>query len=409
MKYADLAVFAKGSFKRQIIGVFSLGFFVLISVFVTYMAVLERDNLYAESESSAQGLAQTLAVSSRAWVLSKDIVGLQEVISSFKSYPKVAYVMVISPSGQVLAHSDPDKVGLYLTDATSRRMNTLPSKVHVLINDHAVVDVIAPIQANRYHAAWARVALTREHIHREMLGVFLRGGAFVALGSLLALLAAVLIANRLGLRIGSLVRVADQVRAGNFETRAIIAGRSDEITRLADSFNRMLDVLKSNEQVLRESEAKYRRIVDTATEGIWVLGADQLTTDVNARLENMLGYPHGAMLGRPMQDFMFADDLAEASALRCQAAAERYEQRFRRMDGSALWVLVSCNPARDAAQRYQGFFAMLTDISELKHHEEELRRYKDHLEDEVQQRTSELVLARNAAEAANRAKSVFSS
>ena len=47
------------------------------------------------------------------------------------------------------------------------------------------------------------------------------------------------------------------------------------------------------------------------------------------------------------------------------------------------------------------------EIGERKRAEEELRRYKDHLEEEVQQRTADLVLARNAAEAANRAKSVF--
>jgi signal transduction histidine kinase/CheY-like chemotaxis protein len=47
------------------------------------------------------------------------------------------------------------------------------------------------------------------------------------------------------------------------------------------------------------------------------------------------------------------------------------------------------------------------DISESKHTQEELQRYREHLEDTVHERTEELRLARDAAEAANKAKSVF--
>lgn len=50
---------------------------------------------------------------------------------------------------------------------------------------------------------------------------------------------------------------------------------------------------------------------------------------------------------------------------------------------------------------------LAAEVAERRRAEDEVRRYKDHLEEEVQQRTTDLVLARNAAEAANHAKSTF--
>jgi PAS domain S-box-containing protein len=161
---------------------------------------------------------------------------------------------------------------------------------------------------------------------------------------------------------------------------------------------------------LRESEAKYRRIVDTAYEGIMQLAADGVITFVNARMAEMVGYTAQEMIGQPASAFLFKEDLpvhAERMEKRRRAVAELYESRILRKDGETLWVLASAAPIFDDKHLLQGSFAMVTDITKRKLAEEELRRHKDHLENKVQQRTADLVKARNAAEAANRAKSVF--
>ncbi|QFY42353.1 PAS domain S-box protein [Candidatus Methylospira mobilis] len=79
----------------------------------------------------------------------------------------------------------------------------------------------------------------------------------------------------------------------------------------------------------------------------------------------------------------------------------------RHKDGALYWEFISASPIYDDEGNISSFLFLRTDITARKRNEEELRRYKDHLEDEVQQRTADLVLARNAAEAANQAKSVF--
>src|ERR1035437_6254881 len=110
---------SRGSFKRQIILTFVVGVFALATAFAAYMVESEKASLYRDSGNATTGLAQSLAVSSLSWVLANDVVGLQEVVRSFRDYPEVRYVMIISPAGRVMAHSDAAKVGQFLTDEQS--------------------------------------------------------------------------------------------------------------------------------------------------------------------------------------------------------------------------------------------------------------------------------------------------
>lgn len=158
---------------------------------------------------------------------------------------------------------------------------------------------------------------------------------------------------------------------------------------------------KQSERALRESDARYRRIVDTAVEGIWMLNQDYLTVFVNGSMATMLGYPAAEMIGRPYAEFLFEEDLADhrqRMASRRQGLSEQYERRFRCRDGHTVWTLASATPVVDEAQRFCGSFAMFTDITERKCAEAELARYRDGLEETVRQRTEELQAANRELE-----------
>lgn len=150
---------------------------------------------------------------------------------------------------------------------------------------------------------------------------------------------------------------------------------------------------KRAEEDRRESEARYRRIVDTAVEGICSLGPDAMITFVNARMAELLGRSGGELLGRPLSDFMFEEDAADhVNKLedRRQGRSESYERRFRRANGETVWTLVSAAPIFDEQRHFLGSFAMYTDITERKLADAELRRLKDELEQRVRVRTMEL-------------------
>ncbi len=143
-----------------------------------------------------------------------------------------------------------------------------------------------------------------------------------------------------------------------------------------------LDNARIYEELL-ESERKYRRMVDTANEGVWALAPDTRTTFVNARMAEMLGYAPEEMLGRPLADFVFEEELSDHRQRmenRRRGIAEVYERQFRRKDGKAVLTLISASPIIDEANGYQGAFAMITDISERKRAEESLQRLNRELQ-----------------------------
>ena len=137
--------------------------------------------------------------------------------------------------------------------------------------------------------------------------------------------------------------------------------------RVFGAFMRDVSQRKLQQQALQRSEEQYRRIVQTAEEGIWMIDAGAVTTFVNPKMAGMLGYLVSEMLGRAIFDFM--DERAREQARdnvrrREQGIAEQHDFRFTRKDGSDLWVAMSTSGIFDEAGRYAGALAMVTDITE---------------------------------------------
>lgn len=148
------------------------------------------------------------------------------------------------------------------------------------------------------------------------------------------------------------------------------------VTTLADLAWNLIERKRSAAR-LQSSEARYRRIVETAWEGIWIIDDSYRTTFVNARMAAMLGTETDEMLGKRLEDFLFDPDLGpshDALSLHCAEDSRQYEELLRRADGSALWVLVSVVPILDDQGLFTGALRMVTDIGPLKAQQERLER-----------------------------------
>ncbi len=132
---------------------------------------------------------------------------------------------------------------------------------------------------------------------------------------------------------------------------------------------------KRAEEKLRESEEKYRNIVETAKEGIFIIDAEALVTYANKKMTDMLGYTLEEMIGRYVLDFISEEDkniVKQNMEKRRQGVNESYELKLRCKDGSFLWLLVSAKSLFDKDGKFMGSINMLTDITKRKKAEEAL-------------------------------------
>lgn len=154
------------------------------------------------------------------------------------------------------------------------------------------------------------------------------------------------------------------------------------------SVGRDITALKQAEAALRKSEERYRQVVETMLEGIWIIDVANRTTYANPRMAEMLGYTANEMMGKDLFHFMDAGGQAIANQnleRRKQGIKEQHDFRFKTKAGQDLWALLSTNPLHDDAGNYSGALATFTDITQRKQAEALVQQREQALRQRVDQ------------------------
>jgi PAS domain S-box-containing protein len=147
-------------------------------------------------------------------------------------------------------------------------------------------------------------------------------------------------------------------------------------------------------RALERSEMLFQQLADSAEEGVWIVDAEHRTTFVNPRMASMLGYTVDEMLGTTIYEYL--DGEAQRIAARYMqrrraTGRDTRDFRFKRKDGTYIWMLIATAGLPDANSEYFGTVGLFTDITARKQAELE----RDHLLEQER-------LARAEAERARR-------
>ena len=127
------------------------------------------------------------------------------------------------------------------------------------------------------------------------------------------------------------------------------------------------------ENALRKSEKRYRKLIETMSEGIWQVDAEERTMFVNSQMADMLRTSTADLMDRTVLDFVDPEWVERARKYmdrRRIGIAERHELLFRRADGTKLWALVNATPQLDERGDFVSATAVVMDITRQKRTDE---------------------------------------
>jgi len=209
----------------------------------------------------------------------------------------------------------------------------------------------------------------------------------------------------------TLTQTVREMTRGNLSARAEIC-RQDELGTLAASFNQMAENLEKSHRDLRESEERYRHLIQNMPVGLYrnTPGSRGRFIMANPAIARMFGYEKPEEFLQTSVSDLYQDAaerrrVSEKLLARGHVVGE--ELRLKKRDGTPIWGAVTAKTVRDESGEIQYFDGMVEDVTERRRAEEALQEAYDQLEEKVAERTAELAVAKEQAEAASRTKSEF--
>ncbi len=180
--------------------------------------------------------------------------------------------------------------------------------------------------------------------------------------------------------IGRLTHVTEQIAEGDLDQRVDVGG-TRELTTLSRSFATMQRAIRDRMADLRDSEQRFRDLVESSSDWIWEVDADGVYTYSSPMLTDLLGYTPEEVVGKTPFDLMSPEEADRVSSIfhraveACQPIVA-LENVVHHKDGTPVTIETSCVPVLDAAGALVGFRGVDRDITPRKLAEAEHRAFE---------------------------------
>ena len=355
----------------------------VIALFTRWVLI---SSLTAELKNRGLGIAQSIAESSRSYILTKNTPELVSLLFDARLGERkqlVSYVCILDKENTVMSHTFVRPFPTALPAANPLPPDAADSIKRLTVNQQEVFDIAIPVNEGIYRIGIVRLGLNKSHIDQligKLRTTFL---GFVSVVTAFFFFISNMLARYITRPISELTRISDEISRGNIynDTPGIsaegglpspdpIAGSRDEVQQLTESFINMTRGIQDSQAKMKESEEKYRSLFAGGPNPVFVIDRRSLhILDANPAAVEAYGYTKEELIGRPFTDLgpLVIDgrpsaipvDPGDWGNYRLVSAKEQYYRK----DDRPLYVNVHASPTR--YQDRVAWIVATTDITEM--------------------------------------------
>ena len=170
---------------------------------------------------------------------------------------------------------------------------------------------------------------------------------------------------------------------------------SKSFTALNNKINQLqkeIVIRQRAEQALAKSKAEFEAMFNSIPDGVMFTDTERHIIMVNPAVHSMFGYSGQELIGNTTE-MLYADkaDYLDQGRRRYRTGSNTesgaYEVKYKRKDGTVFWTESLGTQVKNSQGETIGFIGLFRDITNRKQTEEEIKNYRDHLEELVKERT----------------------
>ncbi len=229
--------------------------------------------MYRDIERQGRLLAETLAIPVMNDLIYERLGLVEEggLIDNYitgifsKKEINLIYIAVLDESGRIISHNDFNEYGRVYDDPITAKAlasdSTVVQKFHDLLTDSAALDFSTPLSIGKKRWGTLRFAVSLKVLEQEVQTTILNVSIITIMMLAISFGIIVLLSRRFIRPIVELAQIMERAGGDRLDVRVITKNGSDEIARLGQSFNRMIDRIRDSNLEIKRTHEKLLEFV----------------------------------------------------------------------------------------------------------------------------------------------------